>query len=63
MPKPPTKLISNKFRCSSLSELSISIEANEKLGVGTDPLEILIEIEELEGEVREEAIFRFFTGD
>lgn len=53
----PPKLISNEYRCVSLTlyeqsdelfaqSLEIVTEANERLGLGDDPLELLIRQEE-----------------
>lgn len=50
------KLLSNTRRCVSLTTLSVEIEVNERLGVGTDPLELLIKLEDTDGEVRLEVL-------
>ena len=43
------KLLSNEFRTSSLSLPWVEAAVNEQAGLGTDPLELLILLEEQEG--------------
>ncbi len=53
MAKP--KLISNEFRTSSLSFPSVEQDVNELYEMG-DPLAVLLEIEERDGEITDDAL-------
>lgn len=54
MRRQPPALISNEYRTCSMSIPSVEREVQELRGVGEDPLEILIRLEEPYGTVTDE---------